>query len=102
MLVIAGLSVLLGAALAHAASSARAAHPPTENTRVRLAPSWAGRHDVPLSDHGQRGGAARTERPLDWHRRYRGVNARHATALAFNNRAHDARLEHQETADTAL
>ena len=60
MLVIAGLSVLLGAAVAHAASSARTAHPPTENMRVRLAPSGADRRDVPLSDQGRRGGAART------------------------------------------
>ena len=72
MLVIAGLSVLLGAAVAHAASSARAAHPPTENMRVRLAPSGVDRRDVPLSDHGRRGGAARTERPLDWRPLYRG------------------------------
>ena len=100
MLVIAGLSVLLGAAVAHAASSARTAHPPTENMRVRLAPSGADRRDVPLSDQGRRGGAACTERPLDWPRLYRGVNPRHAMALAFTNRAHDARLEHQERADT--
>lgn len=101
MLIIAGLSVLLDAAVAHAASSARAAHPPTENMRVRLSPSGVDRRDVPLSDHGRRGGVARTEWPLGWRPQDRGVDARHATALAFTNRAHDARLEHQERADTA-
>ena len=102
MLVIAGLSVLLGAAVVHAASSARAAHPPTENMRVRLSPSGRDRRDVPLSDHGRRGGPARTERPLGWRPLYRGVNARHAAALAFTNRARDGRLEHQERADTVV
>ncbi len=38
VLLIAGLSALLDAAVARAASSARAAHPPTENIRVRLVP----------------------------------------------------------------
>ena len=38
VLLIAGVSALLDAAVARAASSARAAHPPTENMRVRLVP----------------------------------------------------------------
>ena len=66
--VLAGESVLLGAAMAYAASSARTAHSPTENMRVRLAPFGANRRDVPLLDHGRRSGAARTERPFDWRR----------------------------------
>jgi len=66
--ILAGESVLLGAPMADAASSARTAHSPTENMRVRLAPSGANRCDVPLLDHGRRSGAARTERPLDWRR----------------------------------
>ncbi len=68
MLVIVGLSVLLSAAIADAASSARAAHPPTKNMRVRLSPLEGDRHDVPLLDHGRRGGAARTRAaPWSWH-----------------------------------
>ena len=102
MLVIAGLSVLLGAVVVHAASSARAAHPPTENMRVRLWPSWLDRRDVPLSDHGRRGGAARTKPPLGPRPLHRGVNARNAAALAFANQARDGRLEHQERADTVV
>ena len=97
MLVIVGLSALLGAAIADATSSARAAHPPTETMRVRLSPLGADRRDVPLSDHGRRGGAA-----LNWLPVRRGPDARHAAAnMAFTNRAHDTRLEHQERADGA-
>ena len=102
MLVIAGLSVLLGAAVVHAASSTRAAHPPTENMRVRLLSFKLDRRDVPLSDHGRRGGAARTSLPLGPRPLHRGVNARNAAALAFANQARDGRLEHQERADTAV
>lgn len=102
MLVIVGLSVLLSAAIADAASSTRVGHPPTEIMRVRLSPPEVDRHDVPLSDHGRRGGAARTARTLDWLPVHRGLNARRAADhIAFTNRAHDTRLVHQERADTA-
>ena len=97
VLVILGLSALLSAAIADATSSARAAHPPTETMRVRLSPLAVDRRDVPLSDHGRRGGSA-----LNWLPVHRGPNARHAAAdMAFTNRAHDTRLEHQERADSA-
>ena len=88
MLVIVGLSALLGAAIANATSSARAAHPPTKTMRDRLSPLGVDRRDVPLSDHGRRGGAARTGRYAAAH-------------MAFSDRAHDTRLEHQERADNA-
>jgi hypothetical protein len=65
MLVIVGLSVVIGAAIAHAAS-ARAAHPPTENMRVRPRPSGVDRRDVPLTDRGRCGGVAQSQRSLDW------------------------------------
>jgi hypothetical protein len=45
MLVIVGLSVVIGAAIAHAAS-AKAAHPPTENMRARLSPLGVHRRDA--------------------------------------------------------
>ena len=97
MLVIVGLSALLGAAIVAATSSARAAHPPTKTMRDRLSPLGVDRRDVPLSDHGRRGGSA-----LNWLPVHRGPNARHAAAdVAFTNRAHDTRLEHQERADAA-
>ena len=101
MLVIVGLSVLIGAAIAHAAS-ARAAHPPTENMRVRLSPFEVDRSVVPLPDRGRCGGVAPAERSLDWLPVHRGLDARRAAArMAFTKRAHDSRLEHQERADTA-
>jgi hypothetical protein len=107
MLVIAGLSVLLVAGIAvivDALSNAGAAHPPTETTRVRLSPLGVDRHGVPLWDHGRRGGAARTERALDWRAAHRGHNARRAAArfrreMAFTNQVRDTRLEHQQRAD---
>ena len=64
MLVIVGLIVLLGAAIATiegARSNAGVAHPPTETTRARSSPLEGDRHGVPLRDHGRCGGAA-----LDW------------------------------------
>ena len=103
MLVIAGLSVLLVAAIATIVdepSTAGTAHPPTETMRVRLSPLGVDRHGVPLRDHGRRGGAARTQRALDWLPTHRGHNARRAAAqMAFTNRARDTRLEHQQRAD---
>jgi hypothetical protein len=102
MLVIVGLGVLIGAAIAGAASSARAAHPLTETMRVRISPLGVDRHDVPLSDQGRCGGAARTERALGWLPVHRGPKPRSGAAnLAFTNRVHDTRLEHQERADAA-
>ena len=105
MLVIAGMSVLLVAAIAtivDEASNAGAAHPPTETMRDRLSPLGVDRHGVPLRDHGRRGGAARTSLPLGPRPLHRGVNARNAAALAFANQARDGRLEHQERADTVI
>lgn len=100
MLVIVGLSALLSVAIA--ASSAWATHPPTETMRVRLSPPDVDQRNVPLLDHGRRGGAARTARTLDWLPVRRGPNARRVAAhMAFANRAHDTRLIHQERADTA-
>jgi hypothetical protein len=102
MLVIVGLSVLIGAAIAHAAS-ARAAHPPTDNVRVRLSPSEVDRSVVPLPDHGRCGGVAPEERSLDWLPVDHGLDARRAAArMAFSKRTRDSRLEHQERADTAV
>lgn len=102
MLVIARLGVLLTAMTADATSSARAAHPPTDPMRVRTSPLGGDRHDVPLKDHGRRGGAARTERTLEWLPVHRGPDARRAAArTAFADRVHDNRLEHQERADCA-
>lgn len=102
MLVTAGLGFLFSAAVAHAACDARAAHPLTDAMRVRISPFGADRHDVPLSDHGRCGGAARTERVMDWLPVHRGHKARTAAAhLAFSNRVHDNRLEHQRRADAS-
>ena len=86
MLVIAGLSVLLVAGI---------------TTIVDRVPLRARGHGyVPLRDHGRRGGAARTERALDWRPTHRGHNARRAAAhMAFTNRARDTRLQHQQRAD---
>ena len=102
MLVIAGLSVLLVAAIVTIVgepSNAETAHPPTVTMRVRLSPHGVDRHGVPLRDHGRRGGAARTERALDWRPTHRGHDARRAAAqMAFTNRARDTRLEHQQRA----
>ena len=96
MLIIVGLSALLSAAITDATSSAGVAHPPTETMRVRRSPLGVDRRDVPLLDHGRRGGAA-----LNWLPVHRRPNARHAAAdIAFTNRAHDTRLEHQERADS--
>ena len=67
MLVIVGLIVWLVAgivAIAGGLSNAGAAHPLTENLRVRLSPHGVDRHVVPLWDLGQRGGAAGTEGAL--------------------------------------
>ena len=61
MLVIVGLIVLLGAAIATiegVRSNAGVAHPPTETTRARSSPLDGDRHGVPLRDHGRCGGAA--------------------------------------------
>ena len=99
MLVIVGLIVWLVAgigAIAGGLSNAGAAHPLTENLRVRLSPHGVDRHVVPLWDPGRRGGAAGTE----------GAHARRAAArfqrdMAFINRARDTRLEHQQRADSA-
>jgi hypothetical protein len=103
MLVIAGMSVLLVAAItaiADATSSAEAAHSPTENMRVRQSPFEVDRRSVPLLDHGRRGGAARTECALNWLPPHRGYHARRAAArTAFTNRVRDTRLEHQQRAD---
>ena len=103
MLVIAGLSVLLVAGITTIVdelSNAEAAHPPTVTMRDRLSPLGVNRHGVPLRDHGRRGGAARTERALDWRPTHRGHNARRAAAhMAFTNRARDTRLQHQQRAD---
>src|SRR5690242_17109593 len=103
MLVIAGMNVLLVAAITaivDAASSAGVAHPPTENMHDRQSPRGIDRRSVPLSDHGRRGGAARTERDLDWLPPHHGNNARRAAArAAFANRVRDTRLEHQRRAD---
>ena len=103
MLVIAGMNVLLVAAITaivDAASSAGVAHPPTENMRDRQSPRGSDRRSVPLSDHGRRGGAARTERALDWLPPHHGHNARRAAARkVFANRVRDTRLEHQRRAD---
>src|SRR3982074_1146814 len=97
MLVIAGRSLLLVATIVDAMSSAGTAHPPTENMCVRQSPLGVDRRDVPLSDHGRRGGAARTERAVDWLPAHRGHNARRAAVhTAFTNRVRDTRLEHQE------
>jgi len=86
MLVIVGLSVFIGAAIAHAAS-ARAAHPPTENERVRLSPSEVDRSVVPLPDHGRCGGVALTERSLDWLPADRGhTNTKNEPTLPRGNR----------------
>jgi hypothetical protein len=63
MLIIVGLS-LLAAAIADATSSARVAHPPTENYACPATPLGVDRRDVPLSDHGRRGGAARNPQAL--------------------------------------
>jgi hypothetical protein len=103
MLVIAGMSVVLVAAIATIVderSNAGAAHPPTETMRDRLSPLGVDRHGVPLQDHGRRGGAARTQRALDWLPTHRGHNARRAAAhTAFTNRARDTRLQHQQRSD---
>jgi hypothetical protein len=109
MLVIVGLIVLLVAAIVaivDALSNGGAARPPTENLRVRLSPHGVDRHGVPLWDHGRRGGAARTERALDWRSVPRGHRARRTAAdlqreMAFTNRVRDSRLEHQRRADRA-
>jgi hypothetical protein len=103
MLVIAGMSVLLVAAISaivDATGSAEAAHPPTENMRVRQSPLEVDRRSVPLSDHGRRGGDAPTERALNWLPPHRGHNARRVAArTAFAIRVRDTRLEHQRRAD---
>jgi hypothetical protein len=102
MLVIVGLSVVIGAAIAHAAS-AKAAHPPTENMRARLSPLGVDRRDVPLSDHGRCGGAAQPQCSLAWLSAHHGRHTRRAAAhIAFTRRAHDTRLQHQQRADTAV
>jgi hypothetical protein len=102
MLVILRSIVLLVAAMVAMSSNAGAAHPPTENMRVRLSPLGADRHGVPLRDHGRRGGPARTAPALDWLPARHGHNARRAVArMAFTNRVRDSRLEHQQRADAA-
>ena len=108
MLVIVGLIVLLVAgivAIAGVQSNAGAAHPLTENLRVRLSPHGVDRHVVPLWDRGRRGGAAGTEGALGPRATSRGHNARRAAArfqreMAFIDRARDTRLEHQQRADS--
>ena len=109
MLVIVGLIVWLVAgigAIAGGLSNAGAAHPLTENLRVRLSPHGVYRHVVPLWDLGQRGGAAGTEGALGRRAAHREPRARRAAArfqrdVAFINRARDTRLEHQQRADSA-
>ena len=99
MLVIVGLIVLLGAAIATiegVRSNAGMAHPPTETTRARSSPLEGDRHGVPLRDHGRRGGAA-----LDWLPAHRAHHARRsAIHPAFVNQVRDTRLQHQQRADT--
>jgi hypothetical protein len=99
MLVIAGLIVLLVAAIAAiegVLSNAGAAHPPTETMRARSSPLEGDRHGVPLRDHGRCGGAT-----LDWLPAHRGHTARRSAGhLEFVNRVRDTRLEHQERADS--
>jgi hypothetical protein len=103
MLVIAGMGVLLVAAITaivDAKGTAEVAHPPTKNMRVRQSPLGVDRRTVPLSDHGRRGGAARTERALIWLPTNNGHKARRAAAhMAFASRVRDTRLEHQQRAD---
>ena len=109
MLVIMGLIVWLGAGIVTTAgglSNAGAAHPLTENLRVRLSPHGIDRHVVPLWDLGQRGGAAGTEGALGRLAAHREPRARRAAArfqrdMAFINRARDTRLEHQQRVDSA-
>ena len=109
MLVIVGLIVWLVAgivAIAGVLSNAGAAHPLTENLRVRLSPHGVDRHVVPLWDPGQRGGAAGTEGALGRCAAHREPRARRAAArfqrdMAFINRVRDTRLEHQQRADSA-
>jgi hypothetical protein len=64
--ILAGESVLLGAAMRRAAQG-RPTHRP-KTCVYGDAHTGANRRDVPLLDHGRRSGAARTERPLDWRR----------------------------------
>jgi hypothetical protein len=107
MLVIVGLFGWLVAgivAIAGELSKAGAAHPPTENPRVRRSPHGIDRHVVPLWDPGRRGGAAATEGAIGRRAAQRDPRARRAAArfqreLAFINRARDTRLEHQQRAD---
>lgn len=106
MLVIVGLIVWLVAgigAIAGELSNAGAAHPLTENLRVRLSPHGVDRHVVPLWDLGQRGGAAGTEGAFGRRAapRARRAAARFQRDMAFINRARDTRLEHQQRVDSA-
>jgi hypothetical protein len=103
MFVTGGMRVLLVAAITaivDAMSTTEAAHPPTEIVRARQLPLGVDGRRVPLSDHGRRGGAARTERIMNWLPTNHGHRARRAAALlAFANRVRDTRLEHQQRAD---
>lgn len=109
MLVIVGLFVRLVAgivAIAGELSNAGAAHPLTENPRVRLSPHRVDRHVVPLWDPGRRGGAAGTEGAPFRRAAHRKPRARRAAVrlhgkMAFINRSRDTRLEHQQRADSA-
>jgi hypothetical protein len=107
MLVIVGLIVWLAGivAITGELGSAGAAHPLTENLRVRLSPHGVDRHVVPLWDPGRRGGAAETEGALGWRAahepRARRAAARFQREMAFIDRARDTRLQHQQRADSA-
>ena len=109
MLVIVGLIVWLVAgivAITGELGNAGAAHPLTENLRVRRPPHGVDRHVVPLWDPGRRGGAAETEGALGWRTAHNEPRARRAAArfqreMAFINRARDTRLQHQQRADSA-
>lgn len=110
MLVVVASGALLVAGIVELAgvlSKEGAAHPPTEDLRVRISPRGEDRHVVPLKDRGRRDGAAApTARPPGPPSASGGNNARFAATrfrreIAFANRVRDTRLEHQRRADSA-